>query len=170
MSTLYVANCSKQRHDFTYRVPEETGLRRQQIAPGSQIIVYQPNAAPEILRTIIDQHLRYGLVDVTEIDRRKPFVGLCFSFDKPIKVDRIMQADEHNAGVLDEASQEARKLSAAALHTAIEQATEGAKLQSLEVEIVEQNGKNEPGLNEIVEANIRDGSSTDNAPRRNKRR
>jgi hypothetical protein len=151
MPTLYVANASKQRHDFIYRIPEETSVRRQQIAPGGQITVYQPNAQPEVIRSIIDQHVRYGLVDVSEIDRRKPFVGVCYSIDKPIKVEKIMYADEHNSTVLTKASEEARQLSAAALHTALEQATEGAaKVESLELEIVQQNGRDEPGLNEIV--------------------
>lgn len=161
MTTLYVANASKQKHDFIYRIPEETSVRRQQIPAGGQITVYQPNTSLDILRAIVDQHLKYGLVDVADIDRRKPFVGVCYSFDKPIKVDKIMQADEHNAGVLQEASLEARKLSAAALHNAINQATGGAaQIESLELEVVEQNGPTEPGLNERVMV-TRDG---DEAP------
>ena len=111
MATLYVANASKQKHDFIYRVAEETSVRRQQIPPGGQITVYQSGAAQHVLAAIVEQHARYGLVDVADIDRRKPFVGLCYSFDKPIKVDKIMQADEHNSYVLQEQSQEARKVS-----------------------------------------------------------
>jgi hypothetical protein len=152
MPTLYVANASKQRHDFIYRIPEETAVRRQQIQPGGQITVYQPNAAPEVVSAIIDQHKKYGLVDVAEIDRRKEFVGLCYCIDKPIKVEKFMYAEESNSDVLTKASEEARQLSAAALHNALEMATEGgAKIESLELEIVQQNGKNEPGLNEIMQ-------------------
>lgn len=151
MPTLYVANASKQKHDFIYRVPEETSVRRQQIPAGGQIAVYQPNAPIEVLRAIVDQHLKYGLMDVAEIDRRKPFIGICYRFDKPINVEKIMQADEHNSDVLQELSQENRKLSAAALHSAITQATGNAvKVESLELEVVEQNGPTEPGLNERV--------------------
>jgi len=168
MPTLYVANASKQKHDFIYRIPEETSIRRQQIPAGGQITVYQPNASAEVLAAIIDQHSRYGLMDIAEIDRRKPFVGLCYRFDKPIQVEKIMQADEHNAGVLQRESQEARKLSAAALHNAIDRATEGAvKLESLELEVVEQNGSTEPGLNETVTV-TRDGG--DPPPRRGRRK
>lgn len=151
MPTLHIANCTKQKHDFIYRVPEERSTRKQQIQPGSQIVVYQAGAPLEILTSIVEQHLPYGLVDVTEIDRRKPFVGMCFSWDKPIRVEKIMYADEHNAGVLNEQSLEARKLSAAALHNAIESVTQGtARLESLELEVVEQNGHHEAGLNENV--------------------
>lgn len=168
MPTLYIANASKQKHDFIYRIPEENNVRRQQIQPGSQIVIYQPNAPQNVLSMIVDQHKAYGLVDVADIDRSKPFVGLCYCFDKPIKVEKIMYADEHNAGVLQETSQEARKMSAAALHAAIERVTEGgAKLESLELEVVEQNGSTEPGLNERVEVS-RDGS--DNGPKRGRGR
>lgn len=168
MPTLYVANASKQKHDFIYRIPEETSVRRQQIAPGAQIVVYQPNATLEVVKAIVDQHAIYGLVDVAEIDRRKPFVGLCYRFDKPINVEKIMQADEHNSGVLERESQEARKLSAAALHNAIERATEGAvRIENLELEVVQQNGNSEPGLNETVSV-TRDAS--EQPPRRGRPR
>lgn len=151
MPTLYIANASKQRHDFIYRIPEESAPRRQQIPAGGQIVVYQPNASMEVLSVIVDQHLRYGLMDVAEIDRRKPFIGLCYRFDKPINVEKIMQADEHNSDVLDEQSLDARKLSAAALHGAITEATGGAaNIESLELEVVQQNGAGQPGLNERV--------------------
>jgi hypothetical protein len=170
MPTLYVANASKQKHDFIYRIPEETSIRRQQIPAGGQIVVYQPNSSAETLKVIIDQHSKYGLIDISEIDRRKPFVGICYRFDKPIQVDKIMQADEHNAGVLQEASLEARKLSAAALHNAIDRATEGAaKLESLELEVVEQNGPTEPGLNERVMV-TRQGDNTPSPSRRGRSR
>lgn len=152
MPTLYIANCSKQRHDFVYRIAEETAARRQQIPPGGQITIYQPNAPLEILRSIVDQHAKYGLIDVAEIDRRKPFVGVCFSLDKPIKVEKIMYADEHNADVLADVSVEARKLSAAALHDSIDKATEGAgRLEGIEIEVIEQNNPGVAGLNETVE-------------------
>jgi hypothetical protein len=151
MPTLYIANASKQRHDLIYRIPEESAPRRQQIPAGGQIVVYQPNASMEVLSVVVEQHLKYGLMDVAEIDRRKPFIGLCYRFDKPIDVEKIMQADEHNSDVLDEQSLDARKLSAAALHGAITEATGGAaSIESLELEVVQQNGPGQPGLNERV--------------------
>ena len=165
MPTLYVANCSKQRHDFTYRVPEEVAVRRQQIMPGSQTAIYQPNVPMEIIRAIIDQHARYGLVDVNEIDRRKAFTGLCYSLDKPIKVEKFMYVDETNSSALQDASLEARKVSAAALHDILEKVTEGkGKLESLEFEVVEQNKDNEAGINEILSVS-RDNSATPTPPR-----
>ena len=63
-----------------------------------------------------------------------------------------MYADEHNAGVQQEVSAEARKLSAAALHQAINRANEGTglTLKGLGLDVVEQNGPTEAGLNESV--------------------
>jgi hypothetical protein len=71
-----------------------------------------------------------------------------------------MHADEHNAGVLTQVSQEARKLSAVAAHA---KANENAPIaDGFELEIVEQNRRGDPGINETVTV-TRDG--VDNAPR-----
>lgn len=163
MATLYVANISKQRHDFAYRVPEENMPRRQQIMPGSQTTIYQPDASFAVLKAIVDQHTGYGLIDAATIDTRKPFIGLCYSFDKPIKVEKYMYGDEHNKKVLTQVSQDARKHSAAALHDSITRATEGAAtIEALDIEVVEQNDSRTEGLNEILTV-----SRTDEvAPRR----
>lgn len=162
MPTLYVANASKQNHDFIYRLPEETSFRRQQIPRGGQIVIYQANINADIVSIILDQHLRYGLVDSSKIDSTKPFVGLCYSIDKPINVNKIMYADEHNAGVLQNQSEEARKLSAAAIHDAINASTDGAvRVERLDFEVVEQNKPSEPGLNEIVSVSRQGSSESD---------
>lgn len=152
MPALYIANASKQPHDFIYWVPESATPRRQRIPAGGQIRVYKDEIAMELVNSIVSQHQRYGMVRANEIDRTKPFVGLCYDVDRPVKVDKIMYADEHNAGVLQEASAEARKLSAGALHDAITRATEGTPLtlQNLDLEVVEQNGPTEAGINEVV--------------------
>ena len=152
MPALYIANASKQPHDFIYWLPESTTTRRQRIPAGGQISISSGDLPLEVITNIIKQHERFGMVRANEIDRRKPFVGLCYDIDKPVNVEKIMYADEHNAGVLQEASMEARKLSAGALHEAINRATEGTPLtlQGLDIEVVEQNGPTEAGLNEVV--------------------
>ncbi|MEJ0017529.1 MAG: hypothetical protein WDN25_13380 [Acetobacteraceae bacterium] len=161
--TLYVANCSKQRVDFAYRVPEEIGApRRQQIERGAQIMVFKRDLGLPAAKAIIAQHERYGIVPLDEIDRCKPFIGLCYSFDKPIPVDAIMRADEHNTGALEIASAESRVATAAALHQMLERSVEGAptQLDSVEIEVVVQNGPHEPGLNEAVTV-TRDQAATE---------
>ena len=151
MPTMYVANMSKQRFDMIYAVPDEARPRRQSIAPGSQIVVYQKDAALPVINSIVNHFRIYGMIDVSEIDRTKPFVGLCYSFDKPVKVEKIMYADEHNSGVLSAASQEARELSARALHNAIEKTTEGAMpLNALELEVIEQNSPDDNGMSQKI--------------------
>jgi hypothetical protein len=168
---LYIANATKQNFDFIFWVSEVPQPRRQKIPAGGQIMVYQDNMTLEQINSIVKQHERYGLTRVSEIDRRKPFVGLCYDIDRPVKIEKILYADEHNAGVLQDVSMEARKLSAGALHDAILRATDRSPLtlQGLDMEVIEQNGPTESGLNEVVSVN-RDNSAPPRAPRSRLRR
>lgn len=151
MANLYVANLTKQRRDFFYRVPEELQPRRQMIEPGQQILIYRRDAAPEIVSNIIKQHEKYGLIDIKEIDRRKPFVGLCYS-DRPIPMQKFMYADEHNMALAEQRSGEERRLTGAALAKAIDNVTRRGdpRLDALDIDLLEQNGPTEPGINERV--------------------
>lgn len=140
---LYVANCSKYVQDFLYRLPEKKNQIFQKIIPiGGQVEVR--DAPMDTLVYIIKQHLHYGLVPVEEIDRTKGFFGLCYSIDRPIDIEKIMNAIDHNEEQLELQSHEHRKRMAASLSNTIDnnmQHTEST-LQSLEVEVVEQR-KNE---------------------------
>lgn len=132
---LYVANTTKQDHDFVYRVPEIERLFQQPVPSGGQILVYKDDSSP-VINAIIKQHERYGLVNIAEIDRRKPFIGLCYSVDKEIPVSKIMYAAEHNDDVLAADGLQHRKESAAALSENINRSTSGS-LRGLEVQVVE---------------------------------
>ena len=136
---LYVANCTKQIHDFGYRVPGDGRLRIQSIPMGGQIVVLRPDASPEDLKGIVDQHLQYGIVAATDIDRTRDFIGICYSYDKPISVEKIMNAHAHNEDILIERGVEYRRNNAAAIGNNINNAGEGQseRVQSLEVGIVE---------------------------------
>lgn len=150
MAILYIANTTKQHHDFLYRVAEENGRTRiQKIMSGEQIRVHKEETK-DVLMNIVDQHVTYGLVEAAKIDQTKPFIGLCYAFDKPIAVEKFMYADEHNMSVLEEQGREIRRTQAAALHGQIEQAGD-SQLQSLQTEVVEQTRETDVGLNEIIE-------------------
>jgi hypothetical protein len=95
---MYVGNCTQQLQDFVYRVPEQTSPRRQTIGIGEQILV-SGDLSQRDLDYILEQHGKYGLIRVDEIDRTRPFIGMCWS-DKPIPDKRMMYAIEHNADVL----------------------------------------------------------------------
>lgn len=156
---LYIANCTLQHHDFLYRVPGEEDRRThmQKIEAGGQIVVYRDETY-EVLQGIVDQHLRYGLIDASKIDQTKPFIGLCYSFDKPIPVEKFMYANDHNMGVLEEFGREVRAVQTAATGKALEDIVGPQALTSFETQVIEQNNL-DTGLNEGVEF-VRDGAQS----------
>lgn len=135
MSQLFVANLTRQPHDFQYRVPgEEERMRQsvqtQTIPPGQQMRIH--NEAPlAVLEAIIDQHRAYGLVPVEEVVKFKGFVGLCYAFDKPVDVDRMSYAVDHNQGVLQERGVEQREAAAVAVDQILGQQAEEQHLPQL---------------------------------------
>jgi hypothetical protein len=169
MTILYIANTSKQHHDFLYRIPEEVGRTRvQKIPMGEQIRIHKEDTL-EVLMAIVDQHARYGLTAADEVDRTKPFIGLLYQFDKPIQIEKFMYADEHNAGVYEEVGREIRQTAAAALHNQIEQVGD-SQLQNLQSEVVEETRETDRGLNEVVEVNRDPTGRAHQQSRRDKRK
>ena len=154
--TLYVANCTKQNVDFIYRAPESMRLKTQQIPMGGQQLILSPTATTEQLQAILVQHEMYGLVDVKDIDRTQAFIGLCYSFDKPVDVERIQRAHAHNEEMLVERGVQNRKEAAAALSDVI--LKEDLPVTHLEVETIEvqKRGENGPTMSEKIEV-VREG-------------
>lgn len=137
---LFIANCTLQRHEFLYRQPEQKRMEfvTQVIDIGSQVQIWKDAPSNE-LKAIIAQHESYGLVPVNEIDRTKTFVGLCYSFDKPIDVEKIMYTVEANSGVLEAGALEMRKEAAQVISHSLSAVAQeaGNSLNSLEVEVKE---------------------------------
>jgi hypothetical protein len=138
---LFIANCSKQVHHFLYRVPEATGLRAQPIKEGGQIQV-SGELQPEAIDYIVNQHVRYD-----EIDRAKPFIGLCYSIDKPIPAAKIQKLMIHNQGILEERAEETLRAMALANNAMMENRIEMTarearhpipQIGDLEISIVEE--------------------------------
>ena len=77
---LHIANCSPQRHLFNYKLPERRQPFARHIPAGDQIAI---DVQDTDITAIIDQHERYGFVDVTKIP--KDFSGICYSIDREIK-------------------------------------------------------------------------------------
>lgn len=138
---LYVANCTKQDHDFTYRIPEEAGVKKQKIPAGTQIPVFAKGLNKMQIDSVVEHHAKYGLVSFDEIDRTRPFVGLCYAVDRPIPINSILKAMEHNDGVLTKLGQQIRKDAAVATNAAIVDGTD-ANLRSLEMSVVEEESPN----------------------------
>jgi hypothetical protein len=156
MVKLYVANCSKFAQDFLFKLPEQAKINnyRAQIPMGGQSLILGRDIDRDVAIHIIEQHKKYGLVAVSEIDRTKGYFGLCYQFDKPVDVERIMQAVQHNTEQLEVKGHEQRKLQAAALANTIDGIMAGTddKLQSLEVVIKEEPkpGNNTPRSVETI--------------------
>lgn len=151
MTTLYIANTSKQHHDFVFRIASENQRTRvQKILMGEQVRIYRDTDV-ETIDSIIKQHEQYGLVDASKIDQRKPFIGLCYSVDKPIKVEKFMYASEHNDDVLIDQGREIRKEQAAATYASFEENLP-ATMRQLSTEVVEETDSSDRGMNEVIAA------------------
>jgi hypothetical protein len=105
MARLYIANLGRQPHDLPYRVPAEVGWSRQtqtrRIPPGAQQQIHI-EAPLQVLEGIVEQHRQYGIIEASEVHKIKGFVGLCFSFDRPVLVEQLEYGVDHNLGALQE--------------------------------------------------------------------
>ncbi|MGZ0748885.1 hypothetical protein [Kluyvera sichuanensis] len=110
---LYVANTTKQRHIFTYRMLESGRLRQIPIDHGSQMMVL--DGSTDELNAVIQHHQVYGMVDATKIDQASEFVGICYSIDKPVNANVIEKTIRDNDGRLTKGAHELRQASLAAL-------------------------------------------------------
>lgn len=174
---MYIANCTKQPHDFIYRLPEEGKVRKQHIKELSQTLLSGDFNVKEI-EGIIQQHKRYGFVNVGEIDQTKVFSGLCYSLDKAIPAAKMLKLLNHNVDVLVEMGKENRKEAAVAVSNEINEKVGG--LGNLEVEIIEdtKGNRDESGIEEhlrITEHVGRGGEliprgERETKPRRNRQR
>ena len=149
---MWVANTTKQSHDFIYRLPETPAPRMQQIAIGSQIQI-SGRSGGELdsseIDSIIAQHRKYGLIAVDEVDRSKPFIGLVYSTDRPVPIEKLRRALIHNDEVLVERGVETRKEAAIAVNNAIDEQSQG--LKAVELSVVEATSGNGPEHKPISE-------------------
>ncbi len=161
MPKLYIANTTKQHHQFVYRIPEDgrNTPTMQEIPVGQCVQIYRDDTS-SVLEAIIEQHTRYGLVPVNEIDRTKDFIGLAYQFDQPIDVEKIIRALTHNDQVLKQLGDAQRKDVAVAISQGIEQGAReaGANAGAVEVTVeeVDRQDSTSTSLNETIEV-VREG-------------
>lgn len=175
MSKLYIANCTQQQIKFMYRIPEDPRPYPQffYIRAGAQERLPFELSTPAI-EAIVAAHAPYGLVRADEVDRTRPFIGMCYAVDKPVVLDKIRRALQHNQQVLNERGQEIRQAAAIAVNNVVEQQT--ATLSELELTIEEEDPDQHQLEGDPVHEVIRvsrdvnpDGSSA-KTPERGKRR
>lgn len=169
---MYVANCTNQVQDFIYRLPERAGLIQQRIGAGEQIKLTPELTTPDI-DAIISQHGKYGMVRADEVDRTRPFIGLCYSIDKPVNLSHMRRAAEHNVGVLDRWGRQIREEAAIVINEQNEQAVGGPQnVKSTEISLEEVPAKDgaPATINETIRVSRREGTSGPRpAPQRRRR-
>lgn len=154
---LYIANCSKQEHLFTYMLPENPRPFSHSIRAGGQIEI--PGQQDQLM-SIIGQHQVYGMMEVNKVG--KGFGGLCYRLEKPISVEAIQAGFSQSDQEMIDRAQEARTVTAAAADQIIAQKAQemGLKQKSgLEVEIIEEKknaADNSPKFEQTLEV-VREG-------------
>lgn len=146
---LYIANATKQVHDFIYRLPESPNAHKQQIEIGGQIVLAQELNSLDI-DAVIEQHALYGLVKADEIDRARAFTGMCYSVDKPVSLPNIQKLFLVNHNALLERGQEIRKAAAVAVESQLQNNLgENAGLGAVEMSVVEEtSGSTRSGIDD----------------------
>lgn len=166
MTTLYIANTSKQYHQFIYRRPESQATAPPlEIPPGQQRAI-GTNLTQADVDYIIRHHTKYGMVPAKEAAKTKNFVGLCYSVDKPVSEDNLEVAFDHNEAVLQAIADVNRENTAVAITKSLEDTLESThspvKIGRVEVEVSQETKVGETQkVNAGVEV-VREGT----APRR----
>jgi hypothetical protein len=154
---LYVANCSKQEHLFTYMIPENPRPFSHAIRAGSQIEI--PGNQDAIM-AVIGQHQVYGMMEVNKV--KKGFGGLCYRLEKPISIEAIQAGFSQSDQEMIDRAQNARNATAAAADQILANKAQemGLKQKSgLEIEVIEEKknaADNEPKFNQTIEV-VREG-------------
>lgn len=142
MTTLYIANTTKQHHDFTMRRPESQHPTVIKIPAGTQAIVVN-DGGRDLVDSVIAQHRAYGLVSAEEAAKAKRFVGLCYGIDKEVSFKGMKVVFDNNDDFLEKQGVEQVKQVAAAANASIDAHLEQAGIPNdaahVEVQVVEEN-------------------------------
>ena len=148
---LYIANCSKNEHLFTYCLPEVLRPFSHHIRAGGQIEI---PGEPAAIDAIIKEHELYGMQPFDKV--HKGFGGLCYRLDKPISVEAIRSGFTQTEQEMIDKSLEARKITAAAQDQIFASKAQemGVKVNSgIEFEVTEEKknqGDNDPKFEQTI--------------------
>jgi len=146
MATMYIANSTKQHHEFVYRLPEQTKIYSITIPYGEQRELLHKDLSSDLIDYILNQHkgdTSEYMVEAKTIDRSKGFVGLIYSFDKPVDAELIANTIYENDGELDLLAKKYREDTTVATEKMLEDS--GTPATNVSSEIVQEvkNGVNE---------------------------
>lgn len=111
---LYIANCSRQSHNFNYKLPEKTQQFGVTIKAGEQHVIDNQS---EVISHIIKQHEPYGFQPCHKVDNH--FSGICYAIDKPVTVGAIESGAEQKTENLENLSQEILEATAVSINNTI---------------------------------------------------
>jgi hypothetical protein len=157
MTILFIANCSKQEHNFTYALPENMRPFYQSIRAGGQIKI---EGSLQDVNSIIDQHKVYGLQNAKEIGRN--FGGICYQIDQVIDVESIHHGFSQTEKEQIDRALEAQKITAVASDQILANKAQEFGVQQkapLEIEVTEQKlnaADTAPKMSQVIEV-VRDG-------------
>lgn len=121
---LYIANCSRQAHNFNYKLPEKSQSFGVTIRAGGQHMIENQS---DVINHIIEQHEPYGFQRCDKVN--KTFSGICYAIDKPVTVGKIEDNAEQKVENLDDMSQSILEANAISMSNAVDNAV----LQSGEI-------------------------------------
>lgn len=139
---LYIGNTTKKLQVFLYRRPGSSrpnDFMQMEIPPGGQNRIPLRDLTKEQIDAIVNHHAKYGLRSVEEITRthRGRYIGMCYSIDKPVPLERLQIGIQHNDNLLVQFGEELRQAAAVVTAQAIEENT-GHTLAELEVSVEEE--------------------------------
>lgn len=150
---LFIGNCTKQRREFYYRVPGEALKQvhdKLTILPGRQEQIPGEHTRV-VLEGILEKQLKYGFAEASSLSRNKAYVGMCYSFDKPISESLLSYVFEANDDKLDQtASEEMRKF---AIATGVQfDKPEVQELGLRQIDVSVTDTKNKPSDDKVLHA------------------
>src|SRR5262245_25451386 len=153
MPRLYVANCTSQDLNLTYRMIESKRPHVQPIMAGQQIIVGGADVSLPQAEHLLEQLTRFGMRLVQELSSLLPNVDVPMvgSLDKPITSDIITDVVAHNGRAAFQRGKKFREEAAIAASTNIARTTPDAA-DTLKVSVQEETpgnaGDGQPPVNE----------------------
>lgn len=140
MTTLFVANVTKQVQDFIYRIPEGKDVS-QKIRPGTQERIGS-NLTDTDVAAIVRHHAKYGMVAEKDAHKHRGKVELVYSTDKPVSRHAMEGMFKHNDEVAVEQAEEnlldAAAVSAQAINHELAERGVGAEVGHLEIQLEHQ--------------------------------
>lgn len=158
MTTVYVANPTKQIQSIHIRFKGHGAALQANIPPGNQVKLFGKDFSADEMTEVLGYASRYGWKQYNDVDRGGAGLAtIIYSQDKPVPVSKTILTSENNTQRLVEKGKETRDLLAVAMSNTLEnQVAESglpARLAQMEMTVVEEDTKGQGhGLDQIAEA------------------